>query len=487
MLHQSSNNLMAASLDPAESVADVVIVGAGISGLSAAYEVLKKRANTKVVILEAKGRVGGRLDSVELKTANGTDRWDVGGQWVSRNQKAVMNLLKELEVEIYDQWETGSKIMQSSDGIIRKYSSSLPPLRYLSLLDMWWFTYKVEHLCKQVPIDDPCKCQNAAEWDGMTLETWKQQTIWTAIVKEILDTAVGVVFGLTPSQISFLYFLHYLHCAGGWSALVDSAAKGHAQEWRIKGTAHKVTELLANRLGKHNVLLNHPVMSIEQENEYVNVTSSVGKSFKAKMVILAIPLHLAGQIVFNPRLPYNKQRLIQNMPPSHLIKFVVTYATAFWRKAGLSGNVARSSSDRCCESNPITLTFDGTTSEGNPAIIGFITSFAAAKWTLQKDEVIKKAILKSLKFYFGSEAEQPLDFFIKDWFKENWNGGCPVNVMVPGAVTNFGDCLREPFHRIHWAGTETATEWRGYMNGAVQAGQRAADEVLSRLGNHPST
>jgi len=175
------------------------------------------------------------------------------------------------------------------------------------------------------------------------------------------------------------------------------------------------------------------------------------------------------------------------MPPSHLTKFVATYATAFWRKAGLSGDMARSSSEGVCESNPVAITFDATTSNGNPAILGFITSYAAAKWTSVMDEIKKEAILKSLKSYFGPEAEHPLDFCVKDWSKETWNGGCPVDVMVPGAVINYGDCLREPFLRIHWAGTETATEWRGYMNGAVQAGQRVASEILSRLADPSPT
>lgn len=475
---------MTASLDPTERVLDVVIIGAGISGLSAAYELQKNRPNIKFVILEAKGRVGGRLDSVELKTENGTDRWDVGGQWICRNQKAVMNLLEELEVEIYDQWDTGSKIMQNSDGIIKKYSGSLPPLWFLALLDMWWLIRKVEHLCRQVPIDDPRKCLKAAEWDGMTLETWKHQTIWTSVVKELLDTVVGILFGVTPSQMSLLYFLHYLHCAGGWSVAVDSDRKGHAQEWKIKGTAHKVTELLAGRLGKHRVLLNHPVTAIKQGDDYVHITSSVCESFKARLVIVAIPPHLTGQIEFSPPLPYNKQRVIHNMPPSHLTKFVASYDTPFWRKAGLCGDMARSSCVGCCENNPIGITFDGTTSNGSPAIVGFITSHAAAKWVSVKDEMKKEAILKSLKLFFGPEAEHPLDFFIKDWSQETWNGGCPVDVMVPGAITNYGDCLREPFNRIYWAGTETATEWRGYMSGAVQAGQRAGNEVLARLDNH---
>lgn len=464
---------------------DVVVVGAGISGLSAAYELLKKRPHTNLVVLEAKDRVGGRLDSVELKTAKGSDRWDIGGQWVSRSQKAITSLLEELDVEIYNQWNNGSKIMHGSDDVITTYSSPLPPLSYIALLDLWWFTYKVENLCKEVPIDDPSKCCHAAEWDGMTLETWKHQTIWTNVVKEVLDTVVGIVFGVTPSQMSLLFFLHYLHCSGGWSIVVDSSVKGHAQEWRIKGTAHRVTELLAGRLGRDRLILSHPVISIKQEDEHVFVRSLVGQSYKAKSVILAIPPHLAGQIEFSPPLPYNKQRLIQNMPPSHLIKFVASYATAFWRKAGLSGEMARSTAKGVCENNPIAITFDGTTSDGSPAILGFITSYAAAKWSTETDEMKKKAILKALKLYFGQEAEHPLDVSVKDWSKEKWNGGCPVNVMVPGAVINYGDCLREPFHRVHWAGTETATEWRGYMNGAVQAGQRAASEVLDNLSSGP--
>lgn len=351
---------------------------------------------------------------------------------------------------------------------------------------MWWFIRKVEHLCQQVPIDDPSKCLKAAEWDGMTLETWKHQTIWTSVVKEALDTVVGILFGVTPSQLSLLYFLHYLHCAGGWSVAVDSDRKGHAQEWKIKGTAHKVTELLAGRLGKHRVLLNHPVTAIKQGDDYVHITSSVGESFKARLVIVAIPPHLTGQIEFSPPLPYNKQRVIHNMPPSHLTKFVASYDTAFWRNAGLCGDMARSSCVGCCENNPIGITFDGTTSNGSPAIVGFITSYAAAKWVSVKDEMKKEAILKSLKLFFGPEAEHPLDFFIKDWSQETWNGGCPVNVMSPGAIINYGDCLREPFNRVFWAGTETATEWRGYMSGAVQAGQRAVNEVLARLDNHSS-
>lgn len=466
-------------------IVDVVIIGGGMSGLSAAYELLKKRPQIKLVVLEAKDRVGGRLDSVELKTVKGTDRWDVGGQWVCRNQKTLMSLLEELDIEVYNQLYSGSKVWHSNNNVITKYSGEIPPVSYIAVLDLLWSIYKVERLCKEVPIDNPSKCPCAEEWDGMTLETWKHQTLWTNATKELFDIVIGIMFGVTPSQMSFLYFLHYLNCSGGWSIMTDPSVKGHAQEWKIKGTAHSVTEVLAGRLGKGRVLLNQPVTSIKQEDDHVMVTSLGSRSYKAKFVILAVPPHLIGQIKFSPPLPYNKQRLIQNMPPSHLMKFVATYSTAFWRKAGLSGDMARNTTKGFCESNPIAVTFDATSSDGNPAIVGFITSYAAAQWSTVMDKNKREAILKALKLYFGEEAEKPIDFTIKDWSKEAWNGGCPVNVMVPGAMTNYGDCLREPFLRVHWAGTETATEWRGFMNGAVQAGQRAANEVLDGLACAP--
>ncbi|CAH3171923.1 unnamed protein product [Porites evermanni] len=453
---------MAAALS--ESV-DVVVVGAGISGLSAAYELMKKRPKTRLVVLEAKDRVGGRLDSAELKTATGNDRWDVGGQWVARSQKNIMNLLQELDVEVYDQWTTGDRILQNINGNIKTYSSSLPPLSYLALFDMWWFFYKVDSMCKEVPIEDPTKCPHAELWDGMTLETWKQQTIWT--------------------RISIMKFI-YSSFQSKVSESAESVKDTHCHYMKFKNLQTILgRHPMGGGGGKKNFIVGFCVFSCLQEDKHVFVSNSAGQTYKTKFVILAIPPHLTSQIDFTPELPYNKQRLTYNMPPAHLTKFVATYGTAFWRKDGLSGELLRSSCEDSCNNNPIAMTFDATTSDGNPAILGFITSSTAAKWSSVPDEIKREDILKSLKTYFGPEAEHPLDFRLKDWSKESWNGGCPVSVMVPGALTNYGDCLREPFLRIHWAGTESATEWRGYMDGAVQAGQRAANEVLARL-NNPS-
>ena len=69
----------------------------------------------------------------------------------------------------------------------------------------------------------------------------------------------------------------------------------------------------------------------------------------------------------------------------------------------------------------------------------------------------------------------------KDWPADTWIRGCPVGVMAPGTLVNFGEALRAPVGKIHWAGTETSNYWCGYMDGAVRSGERAATEVLSEI------
>ncbi|KXJ06467.1 probable flavin-containing monoamine oxidase A [Exaiptasia diaphana] len=467
-------------LDEVSSV-DVVIVGAGISGLCAAYSILKTEKYHSIVVLEAKDRVGGRLDSIKLKTTHGEDAWDVGGQWIGREQKDIVELLEELKIETYKQWYDGKKIIQLSDGKLKTYSGSYPSLSYLSLIDTYYLNCKIENLCNLVPLDDPNKCIYAEEWDGMTVESWVKQQAWTQGTVEMIEIAVGCIFGVTTAQMSLLFFLHYLQTCGGWENLVESGKEGGAQEFRVKGTAHNVTKVLAERIGWNKILLRQPVVSIRQTSESIVVCTKNGLRFVAKFAIIAIPPRLTGKIDFMPRLPYDKQHTIENMIPSHLTKFIVSYPSAFWRKNGMSGEIAHITGRYHCESDPIALTFDGTTSNGSPAIIGFITSYAASKWSNKSEEKKKDAIIKSLARYLGSDAENPLDCAVKDWSEEEWNGGCPVDVMVPGAFTNYGNCLKEPFQRIHWAGTETSDVHRGYISGGVHAGYRAAREVITRL------
>ena len=158
-----------------------------------------------------------------------------------------------------------------------------------------------------------------------------------------------------------------------------------------------------------------------------------------------------------------------------VVKALIAYRTPFWRAMGLSGDVVSDEGafspvmDACLPGRP----------EG--ILVGFFEGEhgrAASRMTQQQR---RRAAVRCLVEYFGPEAADPIDYVDHDWLAERWSGGCYAALGTPGFWTSLGPALRTPCGRIHWAGTETATEWMGYFEGAIQAGERAADEVEGAL------
>ncbi|KAJ8346967.1 hypothetical protein SKAU_G00283680 [Synaphobranchus kaupii] len=456
---------------------DVVIVGAGLSGLTSASQLLGKDAQLKILVLEGKDRVGGRTVSLKMPAAHGDDLWDLGGQWVGSTQTHVMNLIQELGLEVYPQYAEGEKVhhMGTPEAKARTYTSSLPFSSPLVLLDTTVFLWKIERLCKTVSVEDPISTPNAVQYDSMTLHTYMEQHIWTKELKQNMGICSRTLFGMEPSQLSFLYFLMFASAAGGVLPLLGTGA-GSAQEFRVKGGTQQLSEKLADQIGRENILLGSAVTAIEQCNNVVLVRTAT-QSFACKAVIVTCPPHLAAKIQYSPALPTEKDRLAQSMPVGHLIKFIVTYPTAFWREKGFSGEIVVHASAIC----PFSVTFDATSPSGNPALLGFIAGEQASDWGARTEEDRRDSIILSLQKYLGPEASLFIHYEEKDWAREEFSGGCPVNIMVPGMLSFYHPSLRKPCGRIFWAGTETATLWCGYLSGAVQSGQRAALEVLGCL------
>ncbi|KAM4527547.1 putative flavin-containing monoamine oxidase A [Odontesthes bonariensis] len=456
---------------------DVVIVGAGLSGLSAAHLLRKRDAKLRILILEGKDRVGGRTVSSEIPAANGVDRWDFGGQWVGSTQTHLLDLIKELGLELYPQYNVGSKVLHvgAPTSKVRVYRTSIPALSPLVLLDFTQLLWKIGRLSGTVCVGDPSKTPRAAELDGMTLHSYLEQHAWTAEIKEQIGVCSRAVFGMEPSQMSFLFFLMYAAAAGGLLALLESTPGG-AQEFKIKGGTQQLSECLAEGVGWKNVRLGSAVTAIWQDAEWARVMTS-SDTFLCRAVIVTCPPHLAAKIHYQPALPSMREYLTQNMPVGHMIKFIITYQTAFWKEKGYSGEIVAGSSADC----PFCVTFDATSPQGNAALVGFISAEQASHWCTKEAGERREAVLSSLVKYLGPEAASLIHYEEKDWAKEDYSGGCPVNVMAPGLLTYYHPSLRKPCGRIHWAGTETATQWCGYMSGAVQAGQRAALEVLAEV------
>ncbi|KAM6984839.1 putative flavin-containing monoamine oxidase A [Aplochiton taeniatus] len=401
----------------------------------------------------------------------------VMGNSLFDTRRHVMELIQELGVEVYPQYTTGKKVhhVGGPHARIRTYRSSIPALSLPVLLDLSQLLWRVDRLVAKVSVEDPSKTPNATELDSMTLQSYLDRHTWTQELKEEIALSSRAVFGMEPSQMSFLYFLVYAAAAGGLLRLLESNP-GSAQEYRVKGGTQQLSEGLADLVGRQSVQLGSAVAAIWQDDEGATVKTAT-RSFRCRAVVVTCPPHQAAKIHYQPALPFQREFLTQNMPTGHLIKFIITYQTCFWREKGFSGEIVVQPSEDC----PICVTFDATSPSGSPALVGFIAAQQATQWSSKEVKERRGAVVGSLEKYLGPEASTYIHYEERDWAKEEYSGGCPVNVMAPGLLTYYHPALRKPFARIHWAGTETSTQWCGFMSGAVESGQRAALEVLDEL------
>jgi monoamine oxidase len=221
------------------------------------------------------------------------------------------------------------------------------------------------------------------------------------------------------------------------------------------------------------VVLGAPVHMITRTEELVTVETD-DRAWQARRVIVAVPPSLAGRIGYAPPLPAMRDQLTQRMPMGNTVKCVAVYERAFWRDAGFSGEAL--------SDGPVTVVFDDTShDEKQPALLGFIVGAASRDWSARPESERRTIVLAAFTRYFGSQAATPLLYVEKDWADDPWTRGCPTATMPPGTMSRYAASLREPVGRLHWAGTETSTEWCGYMEGAVASGERAAAEVLAGL------
>jgi monoamine oxidase len=335
----------------------------------------------------------------------------------------------------------------------------------------------LEAIAAQVPLDAPWRAPEAAAWDAISLREWVRDQRVPARVAGLFEVGVQAVFAASTAELSLLHAAHYVQSAGGWSRLTDTA--GGAQQDRVEGGVQPVAERLADRLPAGALRLSSPVTRIGQSGGAVDVdVSDVDGSrmvVRARRAVVALPPTLAGRIAYDPPLPARRDQLVQHMPQGSVIKFHVLYDAPWWRAEGLSGMVL-------CPDEPIGVTFDCTPPAGTPGLItGFFEGPAAVAAGAQSSEDRRAAVVDVLARALGDRARDVLGYVDRDWSEEPFTRGCYGAHLPPGAWTVYGPALREPVGRIHWAGTETAERWTGYIDGAIESGQRVAAEVIGAL------
>ncbi|GAY15250.1 flavin monoamine oxidase family protein [Mycobacterium sp. shizuoka-1] len=440
---------------------DVVVIGAGFAGLAAARELVKDGFDT--VVLEGRDRVGGRSSTTTLAGVP----VDLGGTFVGPTQDAVLALAKELDCPTEPTYCEGANLIRWR-GKVRSYRGKIPKLSLLGLLDISRIQWQVDRLGRDVDITRPWAAPKAKHLDGMSLGAWLRSVGASSSSRDLLALVARVTWGAEPDDVSMLHAVRYVKAAGGLDRMLDVV--GGAQQDHFPGGTQQIAQKMAAELGER-VRLNSVVSRIEWSDDAVAVTSS-GGVVEGRRAILAIPpAHRLG-IDIAPPLPIGYQQLAQSWPQGALSKAYAAYPRPFWRDKHLSGQALS-------DQGPMFITFDVSPGDDGPGILlGFVDSrgFDA----LAPDQRRQK-VLAGFAALFGPDAENPVEYLDHCWGAETFAPGGPTAAVPPGAWTEFGPLLREPVGPLHWAGTETADEWTGFLDGAVRSGLRAAAEVAATL------
>mgnify|MGYP003385830567 FL=1 len=443
----------------------VVVIGAGMSGLHAALELKKKGKN--VCLLEARDRVGGR--SLNHTFKNG-DLVDVGGQWVGPGHDRMYDLAKRYNLDTYPLYNRGDNLIRFKKNI-KKYTGTIPKINVLHLVQVGWMLWRFDQLAKTIDPESPYKHKHAEKWDGQTVQNWMEKNSFSKAAKKVFAIGIKAIFTVEPKELSMLHALFYAKSGVSMDCLIS--VDGGAQQDRIHGGTQSICLAMADELSG-SLYLDHAVSLIDHSEQGANVKCANGTSFSADKLIIAVPPNQLLRMQFDPLLSSNKDQLWQRMPAGSCIKCVAQYKTPFWRDKGLSGQTVGLDDELL-----VNVTFDNTEKGKNAGLLmGFIEGDNARYWGQKSDEERKEAVIECFAKYFGDEALTPIDYVDKDWSAEQWTRGCYAANLGLGAWTEFGENLRSPVGVIHFAGTETASQWYGYFEGALQSAERAVKEVL---------
>lgn len=448
-----------------EITRDVVIVGAGAAGLTAANQL--KKAGLSVAVLEARDRVGGRLWTDTIDGA----MLEIGGQWISPDQTALQETVAELGLETFDRYREGDSVYVGPDGQVHRFTGEMFPVAPETEKAIAEITERLDAMVAEIDPDRPWAHEKSAEWDSISWDAWlRQQTDDDEAVRNLAFATGSAMLTKPTHAISLLQSLLMAASAGSYSNLVDA---DFILDKRVVGGLQQVPLLLAERLGG-DVFLGQPVRTLEWSADGVTVTSD-SMTVRARHVILALAPILYPRISFVPALPRLQHQMHQHLSMGFVIKVHAVYETPFWRAKGLSGTAF----------SPYELSHEAydNTNHGDErgTLVGFVSDLNADGVFELSAAERKERILESLSHYYGDEAKNPVVYYESDWGSEEWTRGAYATSFDLGGLSRYGAHLREAVGPIHFACSDLAGAGYQHVDGAIRMGRLVADEILAEV------
>lgn len=444
---------------------DVIVVGAGLSGLVAARQLVKH--GLSVQVLEARNRVGGRTFDQLYKNQYAIP---LGAQFTGPDEERLATLISELGLEtcplnasklvrVRLMGQTITYEVKPEEFNLKSITSGYDVLSdsALQVLDL------LDELSEQVPLDAPYMASSAREWDAMSVDDWLHQTVGGTDYEATLSSFLEMVTGMDSDSCSFLHFVFL------WGAL-----QAHfVDDRQLKGGAQLISLQMAKELEEF-IHLQTPVTAIQQREEEV-IVKSEGNTFEGRCVIVAIPQNMTNELLYNPPLPAERIQVFEQVKGAGGARCGLIFDTPFWQKRNLGWGLS--------DEGPLNYIIDVSPQNGAYGLLtGITVGRHVAKWAQISKLERQEAALQQIARFFEMELPPLRDYVEQDWLADEWSK-CGWICLVPPAsgLAAYGEIWRKPFGHIYWAGTDTALMWMGSMEGAVRAGERAANEVLAYL------
>ncbi|WKD58376.1 Putrescine oxidase [Corynebacterium capitovis DSM 44611] len=478
---------------------DVVIVGAGPAGLTAARTLKKK--GFSVAVLEARDRVGGRTWSGKVADEKGTEHFiELGGQWISPDQTRLTQLVDELGLKTFQRYREGKSIYVSPDGTRHEYEGTVFPATEKTIAEMDKLIEQLDALAAEMDPAKPWEHPRAKELDRISFRGWLEQQ--SDDPEAIDNVSIYVASGmLTKPSYTFsaLQALLMASSAGSFSNLVD---EDFILDRRVVGGMQSVSLAMARELGD-DVFLSNPVRRIDWaepdastsdalNNVKADVRNGVPNNGEAgdvtvytndlevhgRFVVLAVPPNLYSRISYTPPLPREQHVAHQHISMGLVIKVHAVYETPFWREEGLSGTGFGGG-------RLVQEVYDNTNyfAEGEDqygTLVGFVSDvYAEQMWALEP-EARKEAILDAMADYLGPKTKEPIAFYLSDMAAEEWTRGAYATSYDLGGLSRWGHLQNQPTGAIYYACSDIAGEGYQHVDGAVRMGEKVALQIAER-------